>query len=64
VNVCTPITRVRETTNIRSAGGRRRHSEGCLGGAGTGVDSFASHTLPLAGAPHAYDILQKKQDGR
>jgi hypothetical protein len=34
------------------------------GGASTGVDSFASHTLPLAGAPHAYDILQKKQDGR
>jgi threonine dehydrogenase-like Zn-dependent dehydrogenase len=28
-----------------------------------GVDSFASHTLPLAEAPHAYDIFQKKQDG-
>jgi len=28
-----------------------------------GVDSFASHTLPLAEAPRAYDIFQKKQDG-
>jgi threonine dehydrogenase-like Zn-dependent dehydrogenase len=28
-----------------------------------GVDSFATHTLPLAQAPHAYDIFQKKQDG-
>jgi threonine dehydrogenase-like Zn-dependent dehydrogenase len=28
-----------------------------------GVDSFATHTLPLGEAPHAYDIFQKKQDG-
>lgn len=28
-----------------------------------GVDSFASHVLPLTEAPHAYDIFQKKQDG-
>ncbi|WAC90275.1 zinc-dependent alcohol dehydrogenase [Mycobacterium sp. Aquia_213] len=28
-----------------------------------GVDSFASHTLPLAEASHAYEIFQKKQDG-
>ncbi|KQU07339.1 molecular chaperone GroES [Rhodococcus sp. Leaf7] len=28
-----------------------------------GVDDFATHTLPLADAPHAYDIFQKKQDG-
>ncbi|GAB3221795.1 zinc-dependent alcohol dehydrogenase [Mycolicibacterium hippocampi] len=28
-----------------------------------GVDTFASHTLPLHDAPHAYDIFQKKQDG-
>ena len=28
-----------------------------------GVDSFATHRLPLAEAPHAYDIFQKKQDG-
>ena len=28
-----------------------------------GVDGFATHTLPLAEAPHAYDIFQKKQDG-
>lgn len=28
-----------------------------------GVDGFASHVLPLADAPHAYDIFQKKQDG-
>ncbi|BBZ29074.1 glutathione-dependent formaldehyde dehydrogenase [Mycolicibacterium madagascariense] len=28
-----------------------------------GVDDFATHTLPLAEAPHAYDIFQKKQDG-
>ncbi|MCU1699982.1 MAG: hypothetical protein JWR34_6045 [Mycobacterium sp.] len=28
-----------------------------------GVDSFATHTLPLAEAPHGYDIFQKKVDG-
>lgn len=28
-----------------------------------GVDSFATHTLSLHEAPHAYDIFQKKQDG-
>lgn len=28
-----------------------------------GVDSFATHVLPLDEAPHAYDIFQKKQDG-
>ena len=28
-----------------------------------GVDTFATHILPLAEAPHAYDIFQKKQDG-
>jgi threonine dehydrogenase-like Zn-dependent dehydrogenase len=28
-----------------------------------GVDSFATHTFPLAQAPHAYEIFQKKQDG-
>ena len=28
-----------------------------------GVDSFATHQLPLAEAPHAYEIFQKKQDG-
>ena len=28
-----------------------------------GVDSFATHTVPLDQAPHAYDIFQKKQDG-
>ena len=28
-----------------------------------GVDSFATHVLPLAEAPHAYEIFQKKQDG-
>ncbi|WP_299574931.1 zinc-dependent alcohol dehydrogenase [uncultured Williamsia sp.] len=28
-----------------------------------GVDSFATHELPLEDAPHAYDIFQKKQDG-
>ena len=28
-----------------------------------GVDSFATHHLPLADAAHAYDIFQKKQDG-
>lgn len=28
-----------------------------------GVDSFASHVLPLEEAPHAYDIFQKKKDG-
>jgi threonine dehydrogenase-like Zn-dependent dehydrogenase len=27
-----------------------------------GVDTFASHVLPLEQAPHAYDIFQKKQD--
>jgi threonine dehydrogenase-like Zn-dependent dehydrogenase len=28
-----------------------------------GVDSFASHVLPLDQAPHAYEIFQRKQDG-
>ncbi|MEW5808112.1 MAG: zinc-dependent alcohol dehydrogenase [Actinomycetota bacterium] len=28
-----------------------------------GVDTFATHVLPLDQAPHAYDIFQKKQDG-
>ncbi|MET0698187.1 MAG: zinc-dependent alcohol dehydrogenase [Mycobacterium sp.] len=28
-----------------------------------GVDTFATHVLPLAEAPHAYEIFQKKQDG-
>jgi len=28
-----------------------------------GVDSFASHVVPLDDAPHAYEIFQKKQDG-
>ena len=28
-----------------------------------GVDTFATHHLPLADAPHAYEIFQKKEDG-
>jgi len=28
-----------------------------------GVDTFATHELPLDAAPHAYEIFQKKQDG-
>jgi S-(hydroxymethyl)glutathione dehydrogenase/alcohol dehydrogenase len=28
-----------------------------------GVDAFATHTLPLSDAPHAYAIFQKKRDG-
>ena len=28
-----------------------------------GVDSFATHHLPLSEAAHAYDIFQKKEDG-
>jgi threonine dehydrogenase-like Zn-dependent dehydrogenase len=28
-----------------------------------GVDTFATHTLSLEEAPHAYEIFQKKQDG-
>ena len=28
-----------------------------------GVDGFATHRMPLAEAPHAYDMFQKKQDG-
>ena len=28
-----------------------------------GVDTFATHHLPLADAPHAYEIFQKKQEG-
>lgn len=28
-----------------------------------GVDSFATHRLPLADGPHAYEMFQKKQDG-
>ena len=28
-----------------------------------GVEGFATHRVPLAEAPHAYEIFQKKQDG-
>jgi threonine dehydrogenase-like Zn-dependent dehydrogenase len=28
-----------------------------------GVDDFATHRLPLASAPEAYETFQKKQDG-
>lgn len=28
-----------------------------------GVDSFATHRLPLEAAPHAYESSQKKDDG-
>ncbi len=28
-----------------------------------GVDTFATHVLPLDQAPHAYETFQKKQDG-
>ena len=28
-----------------------------------GVDDFATHRVPLAEAPHAYEMFQKKQDG-
>jgi threonine dehydrogenase-like Zn-dependent dehydrogenase len=28
-----------------------------------GVDSFATHTMPLSEAPHAYEMFQKKEDG-
>ena len=28
-----------------------------------GVDTFATHTLPLEDAPHGYEIFQRKQDG-
>jgi threonine dehydrogenase-like Zn-dependent dehydrogenase len=28
-----------------------------------GVDTFATHRLPLEEAPHAYDIFQNKKDG-
>ncbi len=28
-----------------------------------GVDTFATHHLPLSEAPHGYEIFQKKQDG-
>ncbi|NLU84885.1 zinc-dependent alcohol dehydrogenase [Rhodococcus sp. HNM0569] len=28
-----------------------------------GVESFATHTLPLDSAPHGYDIFQRKADG-
>jgi threonine dehydrogenase-like Zn-dependent dehydrogenase len=28
-----------------------------------GLENFATHRLPLADAPHAYEIFQKKQDG-
>jgi threonine dehydrogenase-like Zn-dependent dehydrogenase len=28
-----------------------------------GVDTFATHHIPLEDAPHAYEIFQKKQDG-
>ena len=28
-----------------------------------GVDTFATHHMPLAEAPRAYEMFQKKQDG-
>jgi threonine dehydrogenase-like Zn-dependent dehydrogenase len=28
-----------------------------------GVDDFATHHVPLADAPRAYEMFQKKQDG-
>lgn len=28
-----------------------------------GVDTFATHRLPLSEGPHAYDIFQRKADG-
>ena len=28
-----------------------------------GVETFATHRVPLDEAPHAYEIFQKKQDG-
>ena len=28
-----------------------------------GVETLASHKLPLEQAPHAYEIFQKKEDG-
>jgi threonine dehydrogenase-like Zn-dependent dehydrogenase len=28
-----------------------------------GVDTFATHVLPIEDAPHAYEIFQKKEDG-
>jgi threonine dehydrogenase-like Zn-dependent dehydrogenase len=28
-----------------------------------GVDSFATHHLPLSEAPQAYEMFQKKEDG-
>lgn len=28
-----------------------------------GVESFATHRLPLEQAPHGYEIFQKKEDG-
>ena len=28
-----------------------------------GVETFATHVLPIEEAPHAYDIFQKKKDG-
>ena len=34
-----------------------------LDGDPLGVDSFASHHLPLEQAPEAYEKFQKKQDG-
>jgi threonine dehydrogenase-like Zn-dependent dehydrogenase len=29
----------------------------------TVIDAVATHRLPLADAPHAYEIFQKKEDG-
>jgi threonine dehydrogenase-like Zn-dependent dehydrogenase len=28
-----------------------------------GTEDLATHVLPLAEAPHAYEIFQKKEDG-
>jgi threonine dehydrogenase-like Zn-dependent dehydrogenase len=45
----------------------RRWVDDCLAlvsdGDPLGVEGFASHRWPLADAPQAYDIFQKKEDG-
>ena len=62
---------------LRGVGERRSHIGGqanvkrwvdelmplLLDGDPLGVDSFASHHLPLEQAPEAYEKFQKKQDG-
>ena len=47
----------------RQALGRRDHAARARRATRLGTEDLATHVLPLADAPHGYEIFQKKQDG-